>query len=347
MYRMSIPNSGSCMLGRIAFHIPIRYSHWYQGGAASLAFGSSDEHTGPGLEKDEVIETKSPTRVEPAGVPHSYRPARALLGFMTAEEACLSQAGRNQQEVTQPEFVEKAALARAAAAVRPEVSNQEGLLTAAPAELASHLNALKATGAATAFFAEGWEVRLADLRGICAIQPHVFTDSSEERIEGAGADLLSVAQVSLQIPRPEMLPAQFDQVRQAWVFSSGNPNLRIAGNWAGPISEGVAGFGFVVHVNASFMQVADFRGRLLLRDGYHRAYGFLSKGITHVPVFFKRFLSIEELALPQGMLPQDSYFGPRPARLSDYLKDDVSSDVNFPASQKVIVIQGLEISHLG
>jgi hypothetical protein len=47
------------------------------------------------------------------------------------------------------------------------------------------------------------------------------------------------------------------------------------------------------------VQVARFQGRALLRDGYHRAYGFLSRGITHVPAFVRTMQTIGEV-VPQG-----------------------------------------------
>ncbi len=42
------------------------------------------------------------------------------------------------------------------------------------------------------------------------------------------------------------------------------------------------------------------------------------------------------------MLPQDAYLGERPALIRDYLDDTVAVDVRVPATQKVIVITGLE-----
>jgi len=77
--------------------------------------------------------------------------------------------------------------------------------------------------------------------------------------------------------------------------------------------------------------------------GYHRALGFLLQGITRVPVFVRDVPVTENLA-PVGMLPEQSYLGTKPLQLSDYLDDDVSRDVTLPASQKLIVIEGLELS---
>ena len=87
-----------------------------------------------------------------------------------------------------------------------------------------------------------------------------------------------------------------------------------------------------------------FRDRVLLRDGYHRAFGFFGRGITHVPAFTRTMAAIEDVIPPGTFLPQDSYLGDRPPVLQDYLDDQVASTVRLPAVQKMVVIQGIELS---
>ena len=115
----------------------------------------------------------------------------------------------------------------------------------------------------------------------------------------------------------------------------------------GPLPGGAVGFGFVVAVLPSFLQVARYQGRYLLRDGYHRALGFLKRGITTVPAFVRDFDTFDDLGFNPGMLPQDSYLGQRPPVLVDYLDDAVSAEVMLPATQKMVVIQGLELGFVG
>jgi hypothetical protein len=47
------------------------------------------------------------------------------------------------------------------------------------------------------------------------------------------------------------------------------------------------------------------------------------------------------------MLPEASYLGDRPPLLADYLAETVSAEVNLPASQKMLVIQGIEMNPMG
>ncbi len=197
---------------------------------------------------------------------------------------------------------------------------------------------------------EGWDVALVDLRRVCGFQPIVFSDQAAERVHGIdGDDLAAIAAVALPLSSSVELPIQFDQVRQAWMVSSANPNLRIAGP-AGPIQtpQQVPVLGFGVTVSASFMQVVRYRNRYFLRDGYHRAFGFLSRGIAAVPAFIRDMTAFEEMVPdPRVMLPQDSYRGPRPPVIADYLDDTVSAAVRVPAAHKMVVIQGLELTPIG
>lgn len=295
-----------------------------------------------------MTERAGTSSADTSGLARAYRPARALIGWMRPDQAILTLARRDQGATGDPALASHAEAARAAVLARDAGLDQDGLLQNPPTELDAHADALRAHPAGASMFAEGWSLAVADIARICSIQPTVFTDSAEERVRDVdAADIVAVGQVSLPIPQPTQLPAQFDESRQAWLFSSRNPNLRVAGHFGADVQPGVHGFGFVVAVSPSFMQVARFGGRYLLRDGYHRAYGFLRRGISHAPVFYREFATFEDLALPQGMLPQDAYLGQRPARLADYLDDSVAADVELPASQKMIVIQGLEITPLG
>ena len=273
------------------------------------------------------------------------RPARALLGWMEEKQAVLFQAGQRTDR-NAPGYVERAELARTAVAARRPDVDQADLLSDVPMDLHDHIEALRQP--AGAFFDEGWSVAIADLRKVCGVQTHVFTDHTGLRTTVTDpTDLRSLAAITLPLPTQAELPAQFDQVRQAWILSAANPNLRIVGNWAGPLNQGVIGLGFAVSLTPSYLQVARFQNRFLLRDGYHRAYGFLRRGIFHVPAFFRDFGPFQDLGLPPGTLPQSAYLGDRPPILPDYLDDAVSADVMLPAFQKMIVIHGMELTPIG
>jgi len=275
------------------------------------------------------------------------RPARALIGWMAQPEGQLLLAQRQINLAHQPEHVARATQARTAVATRPHGLDQSQLLSDPPTELEEYIAHFTAQSSYAPFAAEGWSVKIADLSKVCALQPVVFWDHAVERAGAAVAgDVRSLAQITLPVPSPTQLPIQFDQTRNTWIIPSRNPNLRIIGHFAGPI-EGKTGCGFLVDVMPSFVQVVFHRGRYLLRDGYHRSLGLLSRGFTRVPVLHRAFNEFENLGLGPGMLPELAYLGAQPPLLADYLNDEVSAEVSLPASQKMIVVQGMEMNPLG
>lgn len=270
---------------------------------------------------------------------------RALIGWMTENEATLWLSGRRSDLQNRDEYRQKAQLARSAVSARPSGIDQANTTGPVPPELDAHIKALHQDSAAVQFFNEGWQVSIVDLSKVCAAQPHVNTTLSTQRVDGLQADdLKSLAALSLPIATPTAFPASFDHAKNAWIFSSANPNLRIGGTFNGQSQPGQPMFGFVVTISTSFLSVAMYQGRYLLRDGYHRAFGLLSKGISRVPAFVREVATYEELAFPAGMLPQVAFLGERPPILLDYSDENVSAQVQAPPTQKMVLIQALEFN---
>jgi hypothetical protein len=273
----------------------------------------------------------------------AFRPGRALIGWMKPDQA----QGLLQRTIPDPAQA-AAAVQRAhqAVAARPPWVEQDALVTTVvPAELAGHASALDASPAAKPLRDEGWKIALVDLTKVCAFQPAIVSDQAVARVQTAGKDdIVSVAAITLPLTQGDQLPLQYDPVHQVWTVTSDNPNLRIAGNIAVPMTPVGTGLGFAVVAAPSFMQVGRYRGRHFLRDGYHRAFGLLSRRITIVPAFVRDITVFEELLPdPRVQLPQDSYLGQQPPVLTDYLDDSVSAAVDSPAVRKTVLVQGLEL----
>jgi hypothetical protein len=259
--------------------------------------------------------------------------------------------GLVQQVVPDPALATEAVQrAHRAVADRAAGVEQDALITSVPAELGEHVRALEASPAARPMFDEGWTVALVDLTRVCAFQPVVFTDQALARVQAVDKDdLASIAALTLPLTHGEQAQVQYDQLHKAWTVSSANPNLRVAAQIGPlPVSPVGSALGFAVTVGPSFMQVGCYNGRHFLRDGYHRAFGLLSREITIVPAFVRDITRFEELLPdPRTMLPQESYQGERPPVLPDYLDDTVSVSVQIPAPHPLIVIQALELRPAG
>jgi hypothetical protein len=300
-----------------------------------------------------VVSVTQQTIATGASLGHVTRPARALIGWMAQAEGQLVLAQRNVHQVDQPEHIERLTQARSAVEAREPGVDQSQLLSDVGQDLTEYIATFQGQPEFQPFAAEGWCVKIANLSKVCALQPIVFWDHAEERTQSAvPGNMLSLASVTLPIrTTPEALPLQFDQQRNTWIVPSRNPNLRIVGQFNAPFDTGngrfVTGCGFLVAITPSYVQVVFHRGRYLLRDGYHRSLGLLARGMTHVPVLYREFSQFENLGIGPGMLPEHAYLGERPPLLADYLSNTVAVEVQQPASQKMIVVQGMEMNPLG
>src|SRR5947209_3375561 len=86
------------------------------------------------------------------------RPGRALLGWMTPEDAKLVQAGRQVDRQDDPELEQRAARARSAVSKRTPGIDQQRVLDALPPVYDPYLAELRNTEAGGAMFAEGWDI---------------------------------------------------------------------------------------------------------------------------------------------------------------------------------------------
>jgi len=100
----------------------------------------------------------------------------------------------------------------------------------------------------------------------------------------------------------------------------------------------------VVAALPSFVQVAKYRGRLVLRDGYHRAHGFLHREVPIVPAFYREFGDDDQLGFPVGLFAPNIYLGERPPLLPDYTADVVSAEAELPSPEKIIVLPSVQIN---
>jgi len=292
------------------------------------------------------------------------RQARFLLGWVDDNIATLTFA--NNQTGVPLTADQSVRLKQARATVRQRLVRHEPgnvINNKLPNEVQTHVSALQQSGAANAYWAEGWQVVMADLRQVCGIQPLIFVDHAEERVAAVNPDDAGdIAKVTLPLPTSINLQPQYDTMQKAWIIDTPNLNFQILAPYYGqvptPATQAVPGqpainqpeqsqlvFGFVVGAHNSFLQVAKFHGKYVLRDGNHRAYALLRRGISIVPALFREFGPHQELGVgPAGLLQAEAYLGERPPLLTDYLDDTVSIEVAVPAPQRIIVIPGLQLS---
>ena len=241
--------------------------------------------------------------------------------------------------------------AAAAVAARAPGVEQSGIISEVGSDLAEHVNALQSHQLFQDFVAEGgWSVKLVDLTRVCGFQLLVHIDHAEDRAAVAViGDMPSIAEVTLPIGKTVEKPeAYFDAGAGAWIVASRNPNFRILQQIEAlaQSQDGrtVSMYGFIVAPSLSFVQVIKYRGRYMLRDGYHRSVGLLARGVTTAPVLYKEYGDFADLGVGMTVEPASRE---RPPLLPDYLNDEVSVLFQHPASQRMIVISGMQLTPLG
>lgn len=122
------------------------------------------------------------------------------------------------------------------------------------------------------------------------------------------------------------LPIGFNQSTNTYTIVSENLDLRIQGNIGGQTADpnGVqrSFVGFMFGFGLPQIAVAEYRGKFVIRNGYHRALALLQAGHTEIPAVVVHCSSYQATggAAP-GFLPPDLVLSDRPPVLADYLSD--------------------------
>ncbi|GGH01045.1 hypothetical protein [Silvibacterium dinghuense] len=159
-----------------------------------------------------------------------------------------------------------------------------------------------------------WSLGVVDLRKLIAFQRRItLVPAASESSLPAADDWDSLMQ--LCFAEPKVVACDVTHASGSLVLRSGNPNLqaRITGNAASLVS---------VHTGSPFFEVAEYRGRWFLRDGYHRAYHCLRDGVFHLPAVIVHAGTLAELgAVHPWFFPEAVLLSATPPRVIDFLDD--------------------------
>ena len=209
----------------------------------------------------------------------------------------------------------------------PEDLRARGEVFLQRADLAVHFNGWE------------WTVGTANLDNVLTFQK-IGSEDAVERVSTIDVGDPQ-ALFSLCLPDPggtAELPGTVDNDRKGIAFSSANPNLRVMAAMAAAI-DGQPFYGFTIGFGLPFVQVVEYQGRWFIRDGYHRCYGLLRRGVRRIPCLFIRARDTQQFG---GDNPHffrwETIFGPRPPFLRDFLDDNVAFTANRSITGRVIRI---------
>ena len=186
-----------------------------------------------------------------------------------------------------------------------------------------------------------WSLGVVDLSCLLAFQRRLVFDpelrQSQTPLQHDWASLLSFALGPAKTTSYTLISHATTGQYQEFTLHSPNPDLRLQS-----IDEGQpdSRFPFTLHGGSPFLEVAELRGRWFLRDGYHRAYRLLKKGVSHIPAVVIRARSIEEVgAVEPWFFNEQQLFSAHPPRVTDFLEDDLVLCYERPRLIKMLNIQ--------
>jgi hypothetical protein len=225
-------------------------------------------------------------------------------------------------------------------------------LDAIPPAMEAQADAFRQRADVAALF-QGWNwtVGMVDLDRVLSFQKVVAQERAIERANAVqGDDPRTLFSFCLPDSQNDVnVPGAVDPDKKGITFSSLNPNLAVGAHVvldidvsAGPgqPSRKQKFVGFTLHFGSQFVQVAEYNGRWFVRDGYHRCYGLLRRGVNHIPCVFLRAASFEQLVPAQHtFFGYETLFGERPPFLKDFLDDTV-----FAAGVQMVTRKAVRIS---
>jgi hypothetical protein len=178
-----------------------------------------------------------------------------------------------------------------------------------------------------------WSLGVIDLRHVLAFQRRLAFDPALPPTHiPAAHDWPSLIDLSFGPTKSPACTSIHDAATNTITLESSNPNLhlRTSSNPAAPLT---------LHAGGPFFEVASFRNRWLLRDGYHRAYSLLRAGIHAVPAVIVYARTLAELGATQPwFFPEDILFSSHPPRVADFLDDTLVLEYQRPPLVKTIRI---------
>jgi hypothetical protein len=182
------------------------------------------------------------------------------------------------------------------------------------------------------------ELRLVELSSLLTFQAKLTTDDVRARfLEAYDGSLESIFRICLPVAA-RMDPVHVMLEGPTARISSGNPNLRFGGFELTGASL-VANFGF----RPPWVQVVEYRGRLFVRNGYHRCWALLNAGARHVVAIVSKAGTRAELgAAESGYIAEAHLLGSAPPMVADFEDPELYATGVEPATSRVIVIAASE-----
>lgn len=197
------------------------------------------------------------------------------------------------------------------------------------------------------------EIRMVELARLVVSQSNIGCGFAEELKDRLGTpapgDLFRFC-LPLERTLPPVRARKSGKDR--WVFISPSTDFRLhpAKLLEPRRIQGLGGFGpaacvlaLPVGFGSNFLSVVESDGRLLLQNGYHRAYALLAAGITHAPAIIQTVTRLDELRLAAGEdVCEDPAFyfrAARPPLMKDFLDPRLAKKLRAKRMETTVEIE--------
>lgn len=256
-------------------------------------------------------------------------PWMALFGFMSETEA-LDYVRRQGLQLSEAEIAEvrgKSKLARdyvdstkARSSLRPQTQPF-------PSKFDSHLDAVRKEPTFQEHLAGVTDSQfvMIELGKVVAFQAYLnceYLEALARRIPAHGDEeaLLRFCLPTRTDKVGEALLANINPDTNTFTASTDNLDFRIVGNVQGEDATSGRKFtGFAYGPGLREMSVAEYNGRFILKNGYHRAFALRKAGYQFAPVLIVKVPTYNLTGANRpGFFPSDVLMGPRPPIIDDF-----------------------------
>ncbi|HET7559554.1 MAG TPA: hypothetical protein VFK80_06300 [Limnochordia bacterium] len=244
---------------------------------------------------------------------------RYLIGLEPIERTLAFLARQTDEKISKEALQERIDAARRYRASRPTGPEQPPVQPLPP-EFAEHAQRVRERDLYRKLFADrDVEIGLVDIASLITVQPHVDFTFAQRRAAAAPTlgDALAVC-LPAEPERADVWGGLTAAPKTACTICAHDLNLNVT-EAKMEASDGLK-VTFTFGKTSVFVQALEHNGRYYLKDGTHRAVGFLAAGLTHLPCIINK--GGRERNLPDT-LPVETLLSDEPPRIADFLAPEL------------------------
>jgi hypothetical protein len=189
-----------------------------------------------------------------------------------------------------------------------------------------------------------WSLGAVDLRRLIAFQRRLVLDPEHPPVaipqQHDWQELCDLAFAGQRSLRHDVCRSSSDEHAIELRLHSWNPDLRIVQSKPTHGTDSKDALPLRLTGGSPFFEVASYRGRWFLRDGYHRAFAMLRAGVQVGFAVVVAARTLEELgAVGPWFFGEETLFSNRPPMVTDFLRDACVLQYDRPRLRKTITVR--------